>query len=58
MSKKNNSKNSNVLWTLVKAGCIMIGCTAGSALLINLAAAYQILVSLVVGAVATVAIMK
>ena len=57
MSKK-NSKNTNVIWTLAKTGCIMIACTGVSLLLINILAAYQIAASLLLGASATVLAMK
>ncbi len=63
MSKKTKSsakstKSGSVVWTLLKVGCLMICCTAASAVLISLLAAYQMIVSVAIGAVATLAIVK
>ncbi len=62
MSKKNtakkNDKNTSILGGLLKVGALMIGCTVLSLLTINLLAAYQMGASLLIGAVATIAIIK
>lgn len=62
MSKKNtakkNDKNTSILGGLLKVGALMIGCTVLSLLTINLLAAYQMGASILIGAVATIAIIK
>lgn len=63
MSKKNTGKNptkknGSVLGGIVKVAALMIGCTVLSLLTINLLATYQLGASLLIGAIATIAIIK